>query len=69
MSTRRVEVAEAHGAFQGLRKAWANRGIGRRTKIHLFKTYVRPVLLYGGESWKITKNDKWKPVPETDSAD
>ena len=38
MSTRRVEVAEAHGALQGLRKAWANRGIGRRNKIHLFKT-------------------------------
>ena len=38
MSTRRVKVAEAHSAFQGLRRASANRGIGRRTKIHLFKT-------------------------------
>ena len=31
-----------------------------RTKIHLFKTYVRPVLLYGCETWKITKNDERK---------
>ena len=38
-----VEVAEAHGEFQGLRFAFilfcrANKGIGRRTKIHLLKT-------------------------------
>ena len=39
---------------------WAARGIGMRTKIRLFKTLVRPVLLYGCEAWKITKNDKWK---------
>ena len=32
--------------FQRLGKVWATRGIGRRTKIRLFKTLVRPVLLY-----------------------
>lgn len=34
--------------------------VGRRTKIHLFTTLVLPFLLYGCESWKITKNDERK---------
>ena len=48
-------LQKAQKAFQLLRKAWAARGIGRRTKIRLFKTLIRPVLLYGCETWKITK--------------
>ena len=39
---------------------WAARGIGRRIKIRLFKTLVRPVLLYGCKTWKITKADERK---------
>ena len=46
-------LKKARGAFQRLRRVWAARGIGRRTKIRLFKTLVRPVLLYGREFWKI----------------
>ena len=40
-------------AFQTLGKVWAARGIGRGTKIRLFKTLIRRVLLYGCETWKI----------------
>ena len=32
----------------------------RRTKIRLFKTLIRPVLLNGCETWKITKEDERK---------
>ena len=39
-------------AFQRLGKVWAARGIGRRTKIRLLRTLIRPVLLYGCETWK-----------------
>ena len=53
-------LQKACGAFQRLWMVRAARGIGRRTKILLFKTLVRPVLLYGCETWKITKNDEWK---------
>ena len=55
-------LQKARGAFQRLRRICAARGIGSRTKIRLFKTLVRPVLLYGCETWKnqITKNDKRK---------
>ena len=48
-------LQKARGVFQRHGKVWANRGIGKRTKIRLFKTLVRPVLLYGCETWKITK--------------
>ena len=53
-------LQKARGAFQRLRRAWVARDIRRRTKILLFKTLVRPVLLYGCEFWKITKNDERK---------
>ena len=53
-------LQKARRAFQRLGKVWAARGIGRRTKVRLFKTLIRPVLLYGCETWKITKADKRK---------
>ena len=53
-------LQRARGALQRLRRVWAARGVGERTKIRLFKTLVRPVLLYGCETWKITKNDERK---------
>ena len=56
----RNRLQRAQGAFQRLWKVWAARGIGRGTKIRLFKTSVRPVLLYGCETWKITKTDEKK---------
>ena len=39
-------LQKARGAFQKLWKVWAARKIGRRTKIRLLKSSVRPVLLY-----------------------
>ena len=56
----RNRLQKARGAFQRLWKVWAARGIGRRAKIRLFKTLVRPVLLYGCVTWKITKTNERK---------
>ena len=56
----RNRLQKARGEFQRLWKVWAARGIGRRAKIRLFKTLVRPVLLYGCVTWKITKTDRRK---------
>ena len=53
-------LRKAPGAFQRLRRVWAATGIGRRTKIRLFKTLVRPVLLYDCETCKVSKNDERK---------
>ena len=47
-------LRKARGAFFNLKKIWNIRSIGRNTKIKLFKTLARPVLLYGCEAWKLT---------------
>ena len=47
-------LSKAREAFLNLKKIWNIRSIGRNTKIKLFKTLVRPVLLYGCEAWKLT---------------
>ena len=46
-------LSKAPGAFFNSKKIWNTRSIGRNTKIKLFKTLVRPVLLYGCEAWKL----------------
>ena len=50
-------LQEVRDAFQRLRRVWATREIGKRTKIRLFKALACPVPLYGCETWKITKNN------------
>ena len=44
------EVMTLRSLHQRLRRVWAARGIGRRSKICLLKTYVPTVLLYGCET-------------------
>ena len=51
---------KAKGTFYNLSKVWRMRNIGRNTKVKLFKTLVRSVLLYGCEAWKITKTEEKK---------
>ena len=53
-------LSKAQGAFFNLRNIWNTRSIGRNTKIKLFKTLVRPVLLYGCEAWKLTASEEKK---------
>jgi len=53
-------LRKARGAFQNLTKIWNTRSIGKKTKINLFKTLVRSVLLCGCETWKMTKCEEKK---------
>ena len=36
-------LQKATGTFHRLSRVWNTRGIGRKTKIHLYETLVRPV--------------------------
>ena len=56
--TRRIGLAS--GAFQRLGKVWSTRSLGRKTKFSLFKTLVLSVLMYGCETWKLTKKEEKK---------
>ena len=51
---------KARAAFTKLNKVWNSNQISRKTKIKLYKSIVRPVLLYGCETWKIIKSDERK---------
>ena len=51
---------KARAAFTKLNKVWNSNQISRKTKIKLYKSIVRPGLLYGCETWKIIKSDERK---------
>ena len=53
-------VVKARGVFLRLKKIWSSNSISRRTKVMLHKTVVRPVLMYGCETWKMNKSDENK---------
>ncbi|PIK48416.1 hypothetical protein BSL78_14717 [Apostichopus japonicus] len=54
------KIGKARSAFRNLGKIWTNGAIGRKTKLTLFKTLLRSVLLYGSEAWKVTKREEQK---------
>ena len=45
--------SKARQTFYRLRRIWDTSEISRKTKIQLFKTIEREVLMYGYEAWKL----------------
>ena len=50
-----ARLAKASQAFASLRSTWKARNIRLKTKLRIFKSNVISTLLYGSESWKVTK--------------
>ena len=50
-----ARVGKARRAFIMLRKIWATRDISMLTKLRIFNSNVKSVLLYGCETWRTTK--------------
>jgi hypothetical protein len=50
-----IRINNAKGAFALLRPLWRSKEISRNTKLRIFNTNVKYVLLYGCETWKITR--------------
>ena len=50
-----ARISKARNAFVSLGKVWKDRSITTRTKCRLFNSNVKSVLLYGCETWKLTK--------------
>ena len=50
----KARIAKATTAFQQLKKIWRANKISLKTKIKLFNSNVKSVLLYGCETWKTT---------------
>jgi hypothetical protein len=46
-------IRKANGAFVQLYPVWKNSRISTRTKLRIFRSNVKSVLLYGSETWKV----------------
>ena len=53
----RNRILKAKTAFYGLNKIWKSSNIQSKTKIKVYKTIVRAILLYGTEAWCLRKSD------------
>jgi len=53
-------LGKARGAFNKLVKIWRGAKLSENTKIRIFKSNVIAVLLYGYETWRMTKRDEAK---------
>ena len=51
-----VRIGKARTAFLLLRTVWRSKEISLRTKLRIFSTNVKTVLMYGAETWRVTKN-------------
>ena len=49
-----VRIGKARTAFTILRPVWKSKIISRKTKLRIFNTNVKSVLLYGSETWRVT---------------
>ena len=53
-----VRVTKASTVYQMLRrKIFRSRNLSKSNKVHVFRTMVMPVLLYGAETWPVTQKD------------
>ena len=51
----KARIGKARAAFIQLKKIWASKELSLTTKIRLFNSNVKSVLLYGAETWRMTK--------------
>ena len=47
----KTRIGKAQSAFNMLKKVWSSREISTSTKVRLFNSNVKSVLLYGAETW------------------
>ena len=50
-----ARIGKARGAFVMLKNIWASKEINIKTKLRVFNSNVKSVLLYGSETWRTTK--------------
>ena len=50
----KARIGKARAAFIQLKKIWSSKDLMLQTKIRLFNTNVKSVLLYGAETWRTT---------------
>ena len=51
----KTRIGKARASFRALKNIWRSNLITSRTKIRLFNSNIKSVLLYGAETWRTTK--------------
>ena len=51
-----TRIQQAVRVFSSLKSYWSDKRLNRRLKIRLFKVRILPIVTYGSESWKVTRN-------------
>ncbi|VDO92611.1 unnamed protein product [Schistosoma curassoni] len=51
----KARIGEARAAYLQLRNIWSSKQLLTNTKVKIFNTNVKTVLLYGAETWRTTK--------------
>ena len=51
----KARTGKARGAFLQLKNIWSSSILHQNTKLRIFNSNVKPVLLYGSETWRMTK--------------
>ena len=55
-----ARTQKARGSFSKLRRVWLSKSIRKDTKIRIFNVCVKSLLLYGCETWLVTKEIQHK---------
>jgi hypothetical protein len=50
-----ARIQKVRGSFSKLRRMWLSKSLQKGTKIRIFNACVKSVLLYGCETWLVTK--------------
>ena len=50
-----ARIQNTRGSFSKLRRVWLSKSLRKDTKIRIFNACVKTVLLYGCETWLVTK--------------
>lgn len=53
----KARITSASRCFFGLLRHLRSRLLTKQTKCLIYKTIIRPVLLYGSETWPLTRSD------------
>ena len=56
----KARLGKAQSAFSQLRSIWRSKQYSLKTKMLLYNSNVKSVLLYGSESWRVVKTDTRK---------
>ncbi|KAI5718547.1 hypothetical protein M8J77_022853 [Diaphorina citri] len=53
-----IRLNNANKAYHSLRSLFSSRLLSRNSKLTLYNTIIKPVLLYGSETWSVTKREE-----------